>query len=45
MVHGADDERDVGGSVVGAEADVAFIDGSVEFLTNAVSHQRSFSSI
>ena len=38
VVHGADDEGDVGGAVVGAEADVALVDGPLEFLSDTSSH-------
>ena len=38
VVHGADDEGDVGAAVVGAETDVTLVDGPLEFLSDASPH-------
>lgn len=45
VVHCADDEGDVGAAVVGAEADVALVDGPLEFLSDASPHNYLYLSV
>ena len=45
VVHGADNEGDIDAAVVGAEADVALVDGPLEFLSDASPHNYLYLSV